>query len=863
MSTSLLLEMLRRSGLEHFYPSFSTRGITQLDNLVQLSMQDYNSLGVTSMEDRRRLFQLIQTIKTEYPDVSGSTSAPASSTTMAPSSPGMGTMDGSGYEASEDEEEAIPVQEARQRGLDAYSVPTRNKGTPGRSTGAYIANDLTAKIRVCVRKRPLNSKEINRGEKDMAGVTGRQLTVDEPKVRVDMTKYIERHGFIFDEVFDSDATNEDVYRRTAYPLVQYLFEGGRATCFAYGQTGSGKTFTMLDDKQGLYVLAARDIFVMLRKPENAHLTAYIGFYEIYQGHLHDLLNKRKKLHPREDGKSNVVISGLKEYEILNVEGLMQVFEYGNNARSTGSTNANADSSRSHAIMQIMLKDQSRNVVGKLSFIDLAGSERGADRGETDAKTRMEGAEINKSLLALKECIRALDQDKKHTPFRQSKLTQVLKDSFVGNSRTCMVATISPNNSNSEHTLNTLRYADRVKELKAEGGAKGVAQGQDVSAAQEEYMDDVEGYEEDELEANVYDDDYLSSEGENVADVTIDLLEDEEFPDLLDQEEMDHHTLAMTTYDHELEDPNSKRVGGRGGFGNQGALSHGQQIQPQSPRQTPSSRHTLQQQRDSNTDRTRGSPFAKSKSSRERDPQQASKNRKPEGLSRLPMPRNFQSSTPSSSSGIPGPQHRHSQSGGSGRNNSTTSNSSPPLAMKSREPKPSPSDMSISPGGPSDYISQKGSNTNNGASPIAIKHPSINTKNHQQSSSMSSSNRNGAASAGSATPGSHDPNNYPMASPPTSSPTSEGRRLMEVEMDAFIQEHQAQMRDCAELTKRETKLLAQVTLGMSSTVHAQSTGFSNNRESFLKYLSDLDEIVDEKLITIVAMSQKLKALRGQA
>lgn len=74
---------------------------------------------------------------------------------------------------------------------------------------------------------------------------------------------------------------------------------------------------------------------MLRKPENAHLAAYIGFYEIYQGHLYDLLNKRKKLHPREDGKSNVVISGLKEYEIMNVEGLMQVFEYGNNARSTG------------------------------------------------------------------------------------------------------------------------------------------------------------------------------------------------------------------------------------------------------------------------------------------------------------------------------------------------------------------------------------------------------------------------------------------------------------------------------------------------------------------------------------------------
>lgn len=120
-------------------------------------------------------------------------------------------------------------------------------------------------------------------------------------------------------------------------------------------------------------------------------------------------------------------------------------------------------------------------IGKLSFIDLAGSERGADRGEADLKTRMEGAEINKSLLALKECIRALDQDKRHTPFRQSKLTQVLKDSFVGNSRTCMIATVSPNQSNSEHTLNTLRYADRVKELK-NGGNNVLQPQQEIQSA---------------------------------------------------------------------------------------------------------------------------------------------------------------------------------------------------------------------------------------------------------------------------------------------------------------------------------------------------------------------------------------------
>lgn len=229
-----------------------------------------------------------------------------------------------------------------------------------------------------------------------------------------------------------------------------------------GQTGSGKTYTMLDPKLGLYVLAARDVFSLIRSPQYEHLSAWIGFYEIYQGQLYDLLNDRKKLFAREDGKQNVVIVGLKEFVIKNVDDLMQVFEYGSQARSTGSTGANSDSSRSHAVLQILLRPTKnrKKIIGKLSFIDLAGSERGADRGDTDMKTRMEGAEINKSLLALKECIRALDQDKRHTPFRQSKLTQVLKDSFVGNSRTCMIATVSPNQSNSEHTLNTLRYADR-------------------------------------------------------------------------------------------------------------------------------------------------------------------------------------------------------------------------------------------------------------------------------------------------------------------------------------------------------------------------------------------------------------------
>jgi kinesin family protein 2/24 len=147
-----------------------------------------------------------------------------------------------------------------------------------------------------------------------------------------------------------------------------------------------------------------------------------------------------------------------------VEDIMTFISAGLASRTSGTTGANDDSSRSHAILQMQLKHHGK-LYGKMSFIDLAGSERGADTINTNKQTKMDGAEINKSLLALKECIRALDLEKKHTPFRGSKLTQVLKDSFTGKSKTTMIANVSPASSCCEHSLNTLRYADRVKELK--------------------------------------------------------------------------------------------------------------------------------------------------------------------------------------------------------------------------------------------------------------------------------------------------------------------------------------------------------------------------------------------------------------
>ena len=221
--------------------------------------------------------------------------------------------------------------------------------------------------------------------------------------------------------------------------------------------------------EGLYLLAARDLFKFIRSSaEDYHIN--VSYFEIYCGKLYDLLSNRKKLHAREDAKSNINIVGLKTLEVDDADKLFELINYGNSVRVTSTTGKNMDSSRSHAILQIYIM-QNKKQRGLLSFIDLAGNERGADTYDHDSQTRIDGAEISKSLLALKECIRALDQDKKHVPFRGSKLTMVLKDSFIGNCKTVMIGNISPAISNCEYTLNTLRYADRVKELKKDKDAR--------------------------------------------------------------------------------------------------------------------------------------------------------------------------------------------------------------------------------------------------------------------------------------------------------------------------------------------------------------------------------------------------------
>jgi len=359
------------------------------------------------------------------------------------------------------------------------------------STLSAMEPENLSKIRVVVRKRPLNKKEVSRKEEDIVSMdsSASALCVHEQKQKVDLTTYTDHHDFMFDDIYPENVGNPEVYASAVQPLVKTLFNGGKVTCFAYGQTGSGKTYTM----QPLPASATGDILALMARREGEGLELYASFFEIYGGKVFDLLNARNKLVIREDSNQKVNIVGVHEHIINSVDTVTELVEHGNAARSTGQTGANDDSSRSHGILQLTLKkpkpereehplrprsafnrkpekSPKKEEVGKFSFIDLAGSERGADTTDNDKQTRLEGAEINKSLLALKECIRALDLEHKHVPFRGSKLTEVLRDSFVGaQSRTVMIAAISPASWSCEHTLNTLRYAFRVKELRHEGG----------------------------------------------------------------------------------------------------------------------------------------------------------------------------------------------------------------------------------------------------------------------------------------------------------------------------------------------------------------------------------------------------------
>ena len=209
------------------------------------------------------------------------------------------------------------------------------------------------KIRVVVRKRPLFGKEIQRNDRDiLTVVSDNSLVVQELKEKVDLTKYIEEHSFTFDNVFEQDKDNAALYDECVLPLVAETFKGAKTTCFAYGQTGSGKTYTMMGTSDGsvsgMYTLASYDIVDLLKAYEGLDL--FISFYEIYCGKLYDLLNKRTHVQCREDSKQRVNIIGLTEKQVFEVEDIMDTIHEGLKCRTSGTTGANEESSRSHAIL---------------------------------------------------------------------------------------------------------------------------------------------------------------------------------------------------------------------------------------------------------------------------------------------------------------------------------------------------------------------------------------------------------------------------------------------------------------------------------------------------------------------------------
>ncbi|XP_063813853.1 kinesin-like protein KIF24 isoform X2 [Pseudophryne corroboree] len=433
---SCLLECLCEAELGQYYPHFLAMGLQKIEELAEVTMKDYSKLGVHSMEDRKRLFQLIKIIQSV---------AAEDSDGRTPLQPGCVYLQ-------------PPHNRSATRRQLQFDFSYETDGDEFPSSKSFRNHFIKHPAEICDRAPPVgqyHGQRLPTAPEEESPAEGSRLEA----LRGTAPGLRDTEGPVIHRVMHVSGYN--------YGVPQTHLRGN-AACFAYGQTGAGKTYTMIGTQKnpGLYALAARDIFQQLESSQpRKDQTVWISFFEIYCGQLYDLLDGRKRLHAREDGKHVVQVVGLREVQVKNVDFLLEMILKGSRERSTGATGVNSDSSRSHAVIQIQIKDGGSRKLGRMSFIDLAGSERASDARESDKQTKMEGAEINQSLLALKECIRALDQEQAHTPFRQSKLTQVLKDSFIGNAKTCMIANISPSHIATEHTLNTLRYADRVKELK--------------------------------------------------------------------------------------------------------------------------------------------------------------------------------------------------------------------------------------------------------------------------------------------------------------------------------------------------------------------------------------------------------------
>ncbi|TNN17237.1 Kinesin-like protein [Schistosoma japonicum] len=335
----------------------------------------------------------------------------------------------------------------------------------------------TDNVKVAVRCRPLDKKELMMSCKSV-------ITVSEPDGCVTLKRTDSADDppkqFTFDIVFGCNSKQTDIYNRVARPIIEKVLGGYNGTIFAYGQTGTGKTFTMEGirsepELRGIIPNSFAHIFGAIAKSDaNTRFLVRVSYLEIYNEEVRDLLGKDQSanLDVKERPDIGVYVKNLSSFVVHSPNEMDKLMSFGNKNRVTGATNMNEHSSRSHAIYTITIEcseNTERNKTllrqGKLHLVDLAGSERQSKTGAT-GKRLQEANKINLSLTTLGNVISALvDGKSTHIPYRNSKLTRLLQDSLGGNSKTAMIANISPADYNCDESLSTLRYASRAKNIK--------------------------------------------------------------------------------------------------------------------------------------------------------------------------------------------------------------------------------------------------------------------------------------------------------------------------------------------------------------------------------------------------------------
>lgn len=329
-----------------------------------------------------------------------------------------------------------------------------------------LSHQKTENVKVFIRLRPLEPRE----------TCSNISLVDDQCVKIWKTQNVnDVKIFQFNKVFNQEATQLELYQMVASPLVDQALSGYNGTIFAYGQSGTGKTFTILGNSENRELRGiVPNIFshiltqISLAKSNTSYLVT-ITFLEIYNEEIRDLLSpSNRKLEVRESPELGVYVKNLSGVTVESSEQALDIITNASRNRSSGSTNLNSQSSRSHAIFSVRIEAKHEDdsiSLGKLNLVDLAGSERVCKSFATGQRLK-EAVKINLSLSVLGNVISALvDNNITHIPYRNSKLTRLLQDSLGGNSMTSIIATISPSKEHFEETCYTLMYADRAKNIK--------------------------------------------------------------------------------------------------------------------------------------------------------------------------------------------------------------------------------------------------------------------------------------------------------------------------------------------------------------------------------------------------------------